>query len=67
MAKTNLAYPLLEDMFLVLGSSRCKVLSVLDFKDTFHSLQLSENSKRYCRILCKGTINGTQLTFRDND
>ena len=35
----------------MLGSSRCKVLSVLDLKDAFHSLQLSENSKRYCGIL----------------
>ena len=38
-------------MFSVLGSSRCKVLSVLDLKESFHSLRLSENSKTYCRIL----------------
>ena len=50
-AKNNLAYPLGRDMFLVLGNSKCKVLSVLDLKDAFHSLRLSENSKRYCRIL----------------
>ena len=47
----NLAYPLLKDSFSVLGSSRCEVLSVLDLKDAFQSLRLSENSKRYCRIL----------------
>ena len=35
----------------MLGSSRCEVLSVLDLKDAFHSLRLSENSKRYCGIL----------------
>ena len=45
IAKTNLAYPLLKDTFLVLGSSRCEVLSVLDLKDALHSLRLSENSK----------------------
>ena len=28
-----------------------KVLSVLDLKDAFHSLRLSENSKKYCGIL----------------
>ena len=50
-AKSNLAYPLLKDTFSVLGSSRCKVLSVLDLKDAFLSLRLLENSKRYCRIL----------------
>ena len=51
IAKTILAYPLLKDTFLVLGSSRCELLSVLDLKDAIHSLRLSENSKRYCRIL----------------
>ena len=35
----------------MLGSSRCEVLSVLDLKDAFHSLRLSEISKRYCGIL----------------
>ena len=44
IAKNNLAYLLVRDMFSVLGSSKCKVLSVLDLKGAFHSLQLSENS-----------------------
>ena len=51
IAKNNLVYPLLKDMFSVLGSSKFEVLSVLDLKDAFHSLRLSENSKQYCRIL----------------
>ena len=51
IAKNNLAYPLVRDTFSVLGSSKCKVLSVLGLKDAFHSLRLSENSKRYCGIL----------------
>ena len=51
IAKNNLAYPLLKDTFSVLGSSRCEVLSVLDLKDTFHSLRLLENLRRYCGIL----------------
>ena len=51
IAKTNLAYPLIKDTVLVLGSSKCEVLSVLDLKDAFHSLRLSENSKKYCGIL----------------
>ena len=45
IAKNNLAYPLLKDTVLVVGSSRCEVLSVLDLKDAFHSLRLSVNSK----------------------
>ena len=42
IAKNNLAYPLLRDTFSLLGSSKCEVMSVLDLKDAFHSLQLSE-------------------------
>ena len=51
IAKNNVVYPLLKDTFSVLGSSRCKVLLVLDFKDAFHSSRLLKNSKRYCGIL----------------
>ena len=51
IAKNNLAYPLLTDTFVLLGGSKCKVLSVLDLKDAFHSLRLTENSKKYCGIL----------------
>ena len=50
ISKNNLAYPLLKDTFLMLGSSKCKVMSVLDLKDAFHSLRLTENSKKFCGI-----------------
>ena len=54
--KNNLAYPLLKDTFALLGSSQCEVMSVLDLKDAFHSLRLTENSKKYCSILpCFGS------------
>ena len=51
IAKNNLAYPLLRDTFALLGSSKCEVMSVLDLKDAFHSLWLSEKSQKYCGIL----------------
>ena len=51
IAKNNLAYPLVRNTFSVLGNSKCEVLSGLDLKDAFHSLRLSENSKKYCGIL----------------
>ena len=51
IAKNNLAYPLLKDTFSLLGSSKCQVMSVLDLKDAFHSLRLSEKSQKYCGIL----------------
>ena len=49
--QNNLTYPLVMDIFSMLGNSKCEVLSVLDLKDAFHSLRLSVNSKRYCGIL----------------
>ena len=51
IAQNNLAYPLLKDTFLMLDSSKCKVMLVLDLKDIFHSLRLMENSKKFCGIL----------------
>ena len=51
IAKNNLAYPLLKDTFSTLGSSKCKVMSVLDLQDVFHSLRLTENLKKFCGIL----------------
>ena len=40
IAKNNLAYPLVQDTFSMLGNSKCEILSVLELKDTFHSLRL---------------------------
>ena len=51
IAKNNLAYPLVRDTSSMLGNPKCEVLSILDLKDAFHSLRLSENSNRYCGIL----------------
>ena len=51
IAKNNLAYPLLKDTFSILGSSKCEVMLVLDLKDAFHSLRLTENPKKFCGIL----------------
>ena len=51
IVKNNLVYPLLRDTFSLLGSSKCEVMSVLDLKDAFYSLQLSEKSQKYCGIL----------------
>ena len=51
IAKNNLAYPLLRDTFVLLRSSKCEVMSVLDLKDAFHSLRLLEKSQKNCGIL----------------
>ena len=46
IVKNNLAYQLLRDTFALLGSSKCEVMLVLDLKDAFHSLRLSEKSQK---------------------
>ena len=51
ITKNNLVYSLVKDTFTTLGYSKCEVLSILDLKDAFHSLRLSERSKKYCGIL----------------
>ena len=59
IAKNNLAHPLVRDTFLVLGNSKCEVLSVLDLKDAFHSLRLSanrENTVEYSHTLAAHLI-----------
>ena len=42
ITNNNLAYPLVKDTFMMLGNTKCEVLSVLHLKDAFHSLRLSE-------------------------
>ena len=51
IAKNNLAYPLIKDTFALLGSSKYEVLPVLELKDAFYSLRLTESSRKYCGIL----------------
>ena len=42
---------IIKRQFALLGGSKCEVLLVLDLKDAFHSLRLTESSKKYCGIL----------------
>ena len=64
IAKNNLAYPFVKDTFTMLGSTESEVLSVLDVKVAFHSLRLSENSKK---ILWYLTILWKYLIFLSNN
>ena len=49
--RLNLAFPLIKDAFANLESSKCKYLSVIDPKDTYHTIKLSDNFKPCCGIL----------------
>ena len=46
ITKNNLVYQLDRDTFSVLRNCKYGVLLVLDIKDAFHSLRLSEDSER---------------------
>ena len=43
--RVNLAFLLIRNMFAILGCLKCECLSVLDLKDAYHTVKLSENSK----------------------
>ena len=45
IAKNNLAYLVVRDTFSVLDNSKCEGLFILDLKDAFHSMGLSEDSR----------------------
>ena len=49
--KRNTTTPLMRDILATLGRAKIEVLSVLDFKDAYHSLRLDEESKEFCGIV----------------
>ena len=42
--------PLVRDAIQILGASGCEVLSLADLRDVYHTLRLSERSKKFCGI-----------------
>ena len=42
--------PLLRDAIQILGASGCEILSLADLRDAYHTLRLSERSKKFCGI-----------------
>ena len=52
--KNNFPFSLLKDTFLMLGTSRCEILSALDLKDAFHSLgflKIPKDSEKFYHML----------------
>ncbi len=48
--RINPSIPLVCDTIQMLGASECEVLSVIDLKDTYHTLHLDEQSQKYYGI-----------------
>ena len=42
--------PLVRDAIQILGASGCEILSLADLRDAYHTLRLSERSKKFCAI-----------------
>ena len=42
--------PLVRDAIQILGASGCEILSLTDLRDAYHTLRLSERSKKFCGI-----------------
>ena len=42
--------PLVRDAIQILGASGCEVISVIDLRDAYHTLRLSEKCQKYCGI-----------------
>ena len=42
--------PLVKDAIQILGASGCEILSLADLRDAYHTLRLSERSKKFCGI-----------------
>ena len=42
--------PLVKDAIQILGASGCETLSLADLRDAYHTLRLSERSKKFCGI-----------------
>ena len=51
--RRNTSIPLMSDILSILGNSECEVVSYVDIKDAYHSIRLTEKSKKkkYCEIL----------------
>ena len=46
----NHTFPLVWDCIEAIGKSECEVMSVLDLRDTYHTLRLTNKSQKFCGI-----------------
>ena len=50
LVKLNPSIPLVRECLQKFGESECKILSIVDLKDAYHTLPIKEKSKKYCAI-----------------
>ena len=49
--RRNTSILLMRDVLSILGNFECEVVSCVDIKNAYHSIRLTEKSKKYCGIL----------------
>ena len=50
LVKINHAFPLVRDCIEQLGRKKCHYLSMIDFRNAFHTLRLPVSLQKYCGI-----------------
>ena len=50
LVKINHAFPLVRNCIEQLGRKKCHYLSMIDLRDTFHTLRLALSLQKYCSI-----------------
>ena len=50
LVRVNHAFPIVRDCLEAIGASKCKVMSVLNLRDAYHTLPLAEESQKYCGL-----------------
>ena len=50
LVRKNYSFPLVKDVIQILESSECKLISVIDLRDAYHTFRLSAESQKYCSI-----------------
>ena len=50
LVKLNMTFPLVREYIQAIGASQCKVMSVIDLHDAYHTLRLAPLSQHYTGI-----------------
>jgi hypothetical protein len=50
LVRLNPSIPLVRDAIQILGAAECDVLSVIDLRDAYHTINLARDSQQYCGI-----------------
>ena len=50
LVKLNMTFPLVRECIQAIGASQCKVISVIDLQDAYHTLRLAPSFQQYTGI-----------------